>query len=257
MEEQPNNNQAEQHFLKNIERAMIVSIGAKRQGKSFLLQKVLIYAINNNIFDEYHLVIPNVKQERDNKWSFLVDLPNVFIYDKYHSLISERMYKLYKKKHIFFCVDDASGEFMGTPDESFIKLCTRNEHAKWCAIWLNIHSCRKVLSPIIRQQITNIFIYKLSNMKLLKDIYEEYFEMRYPVWKEFHALYTERVLDQEHNAIMHSLDGHNEVEGIINWDLLKLEPNQQTETKPIKQTTQQPQTQRRESFLASLIRKRL
>lgn len=241
---------SETAFLKEIGRALVISIGGKRQGKTWLLCKILKYCLDNNLFEEYHLILSQFENERDGKYDFLKKYPKiVFVYDEYHEVIAKKMLSIYEKKHIFFGIDDASGEFCTNMDYSLQKLCTRNEHACKCCIWLNVHSAKKVLSPLLRQQATNLFIYKMVNWKLLEDLYQEYFRMVIPDFKEFFALYKQVVFSQEHNALMYALDGHNEFNGIKTWKLLNDSNDEvKTNSEPEKKQNQEQTVQAPEGY---------
>jgi hypothetical protein len=181
-----------------------------------------MFAIQNDLFDEYHLILPNYGGERSNAYAFLNGRKNVFVYDKYHEVVTKKVLNTMHKKRTFFGIDDASSAFSTVPDETFRQLATCNEHYKKCCVYICVHSSKRVLSPIIRQQITALFLYKISNMKLLKDIYDEYFAIGME-WKDFYDTYQSNVLNNERNALMYSLEGHHELEGIKNWTIMSLE----------------------------------
>ena len=223
----------ENYFLEDLAKAFIISIGAKRQGKTYLMVRALAYAIDNNMFEEYHLVFPQFSGERSGAYDFLKGRKNVFIYDKYHEVLTQKILKVFKEKHVFFGIDDASGEFMNNLDTAFCKLATCNEHQKKCTIWLCVHSAKKILSPLIRQQASFIFMYRISNMKLIQDMYEEFFSTEFGHFKEFYEIYNQNVRqydevdekgNKKRNAIVYSLEGKHDFEGITNWELINYEP---------------------------------
>ena len=220
----------EDNFLKELGNGVFVcAIGAKRSGKTYMLTKYLMYAIKNNMFEEYHLVLPQFKgNERSHAYDFLKTCKNVFVYNKYHEIIAKKILKLMYKKHIMFAVDDATGQFYNNIDPTLIELATCNEHQKACTIYICVHSAKKCLCPMIRQQCNFLILYRLSNRKLLYDIWEEFFSMDYYDFKEFYMLYREHVIENDDkNAIIYSLNRNNEMNGITDWNLLKEEPPEQ------------------------------
>jgi hypothetical protein len=233
-DQEPEGIDAEEHFYEDMDRSVTLSIGMKRQGKTYFMMKFLIRAIREQKFEEFHLVLPQFKTERDDKYKWLKFYDNVFIYNAYHQLVAERVLKEAQKKHIFFGIDDATSEFLTAKDASVQKLLTCNEHGAKCAVWICVHSCKKVLSPLMRQMLNYIFIYKNANAMLLKQCWEEFFSMEFDDFKEFKALYKEVVFDQDNEALMYSFDG-NHAFGIKGFKMMSEE-----EPKPPKKVKKMP-----------------
>jgi len=93
------------------------------------------------------------------------------------------------------------------------------------------------MSPVVRNNIDHIFIYKISNIKLLEDIYYEFFSLMFESFKDFKEFYL--LATQEKNTCIHySLH----MEGIdpfvkdwqinLNKDKITLKPTQSTYKKP-------------------------
>ena len=98
-------------------------------------------------------------------------------------------------------VDDASGELLKQVDASFIQLATTTRHFAGCTVYVCVHSCKKILSPIIRQNLDHLFIYRIINVKLLEDLYDEYFSMLFDNFKQFKQFYTASTA--EPNSCLH------------------------------------------------------
>lgn len=231
---------AEQEFLKDSPKSFIISLGMKRQGKTYLMLKYMRYALQNNLFEEYHVILPQFGHERDGAYQWMQKpeyKKKIFIYDKYHQVVCDKILKILINKHIFFCIDDATGELLQNFDTSITKLITCNEHGKTCCVWFNIHSAKRILPPIARQMLNYLFLYGVDDGLLLKGIWEERFSRIYRKYDEFLNVYDE-AMKTEKNAIMYALSHHHEIEGIQNWELL----NMKFDDKKIEeQPTPQPQ----------------
>lgn len=207
--EEQESDSPEEQWYKDMDRAVTLSLGMKRSGKTYLLMKFLIRAIRENKYDEYHLVLPQYHHERDDKYKWLKYYPNVIVYNAYAKMVSDRVLLAMKTKHVFFGIDDATSELLNNIDASFSRLLTCNEHGKQCAVWLCVHSARKILTPLVRQMINYLFVYKNANRKLMMDIWEEWFSMEIPDFKEFSQMYKQVVYEQDNEALLYSFQGHH------------------------------------------------
>ena len=216
-------NESETGFIEEAPKSFIVSLGLKRSGKTFLMLQYLKYALTNDIFEEYHLVLPQYGHERDGAYQFLAQFKkNVFIYDAYHSLLAKKVLELIPKKHIMFVIDDATGEFTsGGFDSHMSKLLTVNEHGKTCCVWFCIHGTRKVLPPLARAMLNFLIVYTNDDGLALKAIWEDRFSRLYPRFQDFVEMY-DKAMSRDHNAIVYALNRHHELDGIVDWDLLKM-----------------------------------
>lgn len=231
----------ETEFLKDAHKSFIVSIGMKRHGKTYMMLQYLKYALENDLFDYYHLVLPQFGHERDGAYQFLNQYKNkVKVYDRYHKVISDKLLKDLGKQHNFFVIDDATGELGRNFDDSLTKLVTCNEHGLSCAIWMCIHAGKKVLPPLARGMLNYLFLYYTTNQVMLKGFWEEYFSKIYRTFDEFLNVYdaaVEREIEKagKVNAIMFSVSGAHEMNGIVDWELNKkkfdLKPNKNVKMK--------------------------
>lgn len=229
--------ESEEHFLQDADKSFIVSLGLKRSGKTYLMLQYLKLSLQYDTFQEYHLVLPQFGFERDGAYQFLSEHKNkVFIYDRYHELITKKVLEEMKTKHLCFVVDDATGEFtQGGFDSYMSKLLTVNEHGKTCCVWLCIHGTRKVLPPLARAMLNYLFIYTNDDGPALKKIWEDRFSRLYPKFEDFAAVY-DKAMSMDHNAIMYALNRHHELEGILDWDLTTMKfknVKESTKIKPI------------------------
>lgn len=197
-----------------------LSIGTKGSGKTYLMVSYLKYVLYFDIFDYIHFVCPSYLGEQSKSYDFLKNQKQVNIYPHYHEKISKRVDKDRKKGRTLFLIDDASGELLKNIDNTLIQLITTTRHFKGLNIWIAVHSCKKILTPIIRQNIDYLFIYKIVNGLLVKDLYDEYFSMTYDNFKEFKNVFSQ-LMEEKYNCLLYT--NHNEYmdNNVKNWKLLK------------------------------------
>ena len=129
----------------------ILSIGSKGSGKSYLLCSYLKYVLKHNIFKNIHFVCPCFKGEANNSYDFLKNQKHVLVYPHYSEAITKIVDKDRRKGRTLFMVDDASGELLKQVDPSFIQLATTTRHFAGCTVYVCVHSCKKILSPIMSE----------------------------------------------------------------------------------------------------------
>lgn len=161
----------------------IMSLGTPNSGKSYLALKYLVWALNNNIYDEIHLIAPMIHAEENDSYGFLKQYSKkVFLYQKYHEVVAKKIDKLRESKKIMFMIDDATCELLNNIDNTFIKLWTTTRHSKsgGLTFWVIAHSGKRVLPPMIRQNIKYIFLYSIESAELLDDtIFKEFVSLQY------------------------------------------------------------------------------
>lgn len=200
----------EEDFVKDLETGrFVLAIGAKASGKSYLMTSYLKNALKNETYENVHIVLPiGIKGEANNSYQFLENQKHVLVYPHYVENVAKRVDADRKKGKTLFIIDDASGELLKNIDNTLIQLITTTRHYKGCTIWICVHSAKKVLTPLIRQNLDSLFIYRIINMKLLQDMYDEYFSMLFDSFIDFKAFYTQ--ITEEKNTCIHfslHLDG--------------------------------------------------
>ena len=211
-----------------------LAIGAKGSGKTYLMMCLLKYALMNDLFKYIVFVCPSWAGEADDQYAFLENQKHVLIYKHYSEKVSIKVDQLRQKGRTLFLIDDASGELLKRMDNTLIQIITTTRHFKKCTVYIAVHSARKILAPIVRQNINNLFIYKILNMKLLQDIYEEYLSTYFDRFSDFKRWYLYYI--KEKHACMHfGLNTHG-LDGFVNsWRVVKLFEDFNTfpATKPI------------------------
>lgn len=157
---------------------LILSIGTKGSGKTFLMLKFLKHCFDRKLYKRYVLVLPAFKFEQNDSYSFIDPKdPDVFVFDGYHENISSQLMTIQKKgkgrMKTLFILDDASGENIWKLDPSLQRLITVIRHLD-ITLWLIVHAATGVLSPFLRAQCDILLLSKMTNHKLLESIWEEY-----------------------------------------------------------------------------------
>ena len=193
----------EQSFIEDTTKTgrFILSIGSKGSGKSYLLCSYLKYVLKNNIFKNIHFICPCYEGEANNSYDFLKNQKHVLIYKHYSEAVTKIVDKDRRKGKTLFLIDDASGELLKQMDNSFIQLITTTRHFKSCCVYVCVHSAKKILAPIVRQNLDHLFIYRIINVKLLEDLYDEYLSMLFNNFKEFKQFYIQAT--EEKNSCIH------------------------------------------------------
>ena len=180
---------------KEVRGRVICSIGTKYTGKSFLALKYLEAVLNTDLFDKYVLVLPNLKIEQNDSYSFLKKYKNnkIITLEKYTPEVSAKVIATQKEKKnkgkpLFFFIDDASSQSMGSLDQKdnhMKDLLTSIRHYT-TFLWVIGHG-RSVFNTFLRAN-TDIFLfYNMTNKMLLKSLWEEFLSMfkEYPKFDLF------------------------------------------------------------------------
>jgi len=234
----------EKFFLDDTQKGrFIVAVGSKGQGKSYLMTSFLKHVLSLGYYKNVHFVCPCYNGEASNSYQFLKDQKHVLIYKSYSQSVSKRVDADRKKAPTLFLIDDGTSELINNIDPSFINLITTNRHFKKCTIYIAVHSSKKAMVPVVRNNIDHIFIYKIANVKLLEDIYYEFFSMLFEKFKSFKDFYVETT--KEKNSCIHFSIHQDGIDiNVKNWminrekDKIKLKPT--ANTHKIKKEEQQP-----------------
>lgn len=160
---------------------VLLSIGTKGSGKTHLMLNFLRYAFANELYERYVLILPSFSFEQHDSYSFIdANRKDIFVFEGYNEMISYELMKDQKnpKKRLktLYVMDDASGESVWHLDGSLKKMITVIRHLD-ITLWMIVHSASGILSPFLRQNTDAMLLSKITNMKLLENIYEEYLSM--------------------------------------------------------------------------------
>lgn len=206
-----------------------VSVGTKGSGKTHLLLQFIRYALHSKRYAEYHLILPSVRDEKDDAYSWLIHIPYVHIYDKYSPAVIERVTAAAEKhskssKSIFFAFDDATHSGWDiSSDPAFAELITTSRHRR-VSIWVVTHALTNVIRPMFRANIDRLFLFSVTNNKLLKSAWEEFFSMYkdYRKWDTFNDWFNEKVFSTKFGAIMLDLYAKTYTDTVPSWWLHKV-----------------------------------
>jgi len=161
----------------------IISIGTPESGKSYLALKYMKYALQNNLYDEYHIVAPTYDYEENSSYDFLKKHKDIVkVYKYYHAVVAEKVDRAREKSKVLFIVDDATSELLNNIDKTFVKLFITTRHSTHGGLtfWMIVHSAKKVLPPMLRQNVKYVFLYRIESSELLEDtIFKEFLSLQY------------------------------------------------------------------------------
>lgn len=179
-------------FLDTDHEAFILSVGNKKSGKTTTLIKYIIE--NYEKYDVFILFLPAFKNEIDNKYKFLENIPNIYIIDgKYSTNISDIVLNIVNQGFkTFFCIDDSTS--INKHDiytDKMILLISQARHMH-SRIYIISHTINHVIDSKARPMIDFILIHSIGNSKLLqKSIYEEFASMHIDNYQDFKRQYKE------------------------------------------------------------------
>lgn len=241
----------ENEFLKHTEAgggSFILAIGAKGSGKSYLMTNFLREVLFKKVFKNVHFVCPCYSGEQSNSYDFLKTQKHVLIYPHYSEKVSKRVDTDRRKAKTLFLIDDASGELMQNIDTTLINLITTARHFKGCVIYVAVHSAKRILLPIVRQNIDHLFIYRIINASLLKDLYDEYFSMLFDTFLEFKSYYLKSTAEKN-TCLYFSLHCDGIDNNVKNW---KINNNKNTVTLQPTANTHKPEKKPEEQIKTSV-----
>jgi len=224
----------EKFFLDDTQTGrFIVAIGQKGGGKSYVMTSFLKHVLSTGYYKNVHFVCPCYSGEASNSYDFLRNQKHVQIYKNYSEAVSKRVDADRRKGPTLFLIDDGTSELINNVDSAFINLITTNRHFKKCTIYIAVHSSKKAMVPVVRNNIDHIFIYKIANVKLLEDLYYEFFSMLFENFKHFKHFYLEAT--REKNTCIHFSIHQDSLDldiNVKNWNInkekdnIKLKPTQ-------------------------------
>jgi hypothetical protein len=172
-------------------------LGPPRSGKTYIALQSIREFIRMGMFEKYYMILPNMKNEADKSYDWLLEHDNVTIYESFYEDLCEAIIteqeknnalfdkgKITEKPRVLFFVDDATSQGVGLfKSKTMVRFATENRH-------LNIHSffCmhydKGVLAPKIRNNLHFVFIYPVQ-LKLLKRMHEDYVPVKFKELRDF------------------------------------------------------------------------
>jgi hypothetical protein len=187
----------------------ILTLGEPHAGKTYNFIRCVAYWLQNETFDEIHLVLPVYKYEQNNSYAFLSKYKGktkIKIYNAFHDQIAHNLIKQQeadkKGKKIFLGVDDstqqASALFAST---NLVKLATTSRHLR-IHTWLLMHYNKSVIPPKVRKNLGYIFVFELGTEDL-DDVFRQYMQRSmYKDRKEFFADIDNNLVGQQYGCML-------------------------------------------------------
>ena len=185
----------EQIFL-NAKSFNTITIGATNSGKSYLALCYIRYALKHNLYGEYHIIAPHMKDEQNKSYDFLKQHKDkVFYYTKFAYDILDYVEKRKQNNTVFFLIDDATGMIANDNFQTeLLRLFSTHRHKKQITNIIICHSSKN-LKKSLRALCHFIFITQIYNEPLLKDIYTDFLSMIYTdknkTYKDFLSEYSQ------------------------------------------------------------------
>lgn len=189
----------------------VMSIGCPGAGKSFTMLRCLQYWIEHDVFDEYHLVLPQFKHEQNDSYAFLHKYENdqeIKVYNSYHnqiatSLLASQYKKLEKDKNykIFLAIDDSTSQSTNLmKSDDMIKIVTESRHAHIHS-WVVMHYARGIIPPKVRTNLSHVFMYKLQ-ASAIKEMFDSYIKIPDMKYDDFNEIVKTAVFNQKHGCLL-------------------------------------------------------
>jgi hypothetical protein len=172
---------------KKIQGKVIMSLGTKGSGKTHCLTQYLKLCLKNKVYDAYYLVLPAYMIEANDTYKFLKPHKNVVIMTGYMPDMTEKLMnsiikakKRGKNPRTLYAIDDSSAEELdhNKMDEAMKKFITSIRHYH-TDLFLVTHATNSCMSPFLRGQVDIMLLYKMTNYKLMKIIFEEFLSLTY------------------------------------------------------------------------------
>lgn len=192
----------------------VFSLGEPGGGKTFVMIKSIEEWIKMDIFKEIHLILPSFRNEKNDSYKGLEELPNVFIYEHYRSAIakdlitkSDKNNELFKKgkakrELYFFGVDDATSQGKTLMECPYVvRIATEGRHLN-IQSWFCLHHTAGIIPPKVRNQTKFCFLYNMHAVAL-RQAWKEY--INFPEFRKFDKFlefWDKYVLNQEHGCLL-------------------------------------------------------
>lgn len=223
----------ENNFFKDIVEKkndrVILALGMKGSGKTFLLLNFIKLAFKLDLYDDYHLILPSYKFEQKDSYKFIKETKNkhITVYNKYHEIISKKlMKKIDPKKRVLLAIDDATSQLSMVPDEFMKDILTLTRHAR-ITIYICAHVARREVGSMLRSTVDYVFFYRVPSDQMVEKIWCEWFS-RFPEFRKnldgFSQFIHENIDKVKHNGLAVDLREHEYSADIAKWHMQKLTP---------------------------------
>lgn len=205
------NSNLEEEFLSDDQCRISVFVGIKGSSKTYTILHLLKKYIDTHRYTRYYLIFPSYLNDNDQEqYEFLRQVKDknikIKLFTKYSPSVIKTIMKERKKdekENALLIIDDSTDQGVDlSKDKNFIHIITTSRHIK-LAIHLVTHTLKKVLSPVVRNNIDYLFTYRIVNKTLLESLYDELFSS-FPDWtnfKDFSQWYFKNILKVQYTCI--------------------------------------------------------
>jgi hypothetical protein len=230
----------ESDFLKNSIGRNIITIGSINSGKSYCALHYLFHALQNNMFDSYHIVAPHYKSEQNGSYKFIENFKDkCYIYTQYDPIIAQHIDELRYKKSVFFLIDDSTGVLAGDMLQTdILKLFSTCRHGCGLTSWIVTHAA-KIAKKNLRALTTYTFITNILSEKVLQDVYEDFLSIHYKSmkknYKDFFNDYENMIQESKHPQMLIARNTNGRVAvdfKVDKWNCLQIDLSKIEKPKP-------------------------
>lgn len=232
-------------FEDKYQSPILLVLGQKGGGKSFRMMTIIMYLIQNNVYDRYFFVLPTYRFEASNSYAWLAPFKDrVFVVEEYTPEITQAFMDRkddtippHEIPRTFLWLDDVGCNETFRNDRMFVSLLSIARH-KRLSVALCYHSLTSgcTLNPFLRQNVTHTFVFRVTNEKLLESIYEELISMtgQFERFKDFRYVYNAHTcskVDPATGKIEKNFNGLciNNALGCIDWEVAEWLPDESKE----------------------------
>ena len=168
-------------------------MGHKGSGKSFRIMTLIKHLLDNDLYDRYLLFLPSYQFEAKGSYTWLrAYKEKVFIAPEFTPQISKAFLARQDEKmkpgevpRTLIWLDDAGANQNLYNDKDFQTLLAIARHKRLTMV-LCYHSLSsgRTLNPFVRQNVTHVFLFRITNRALLEQIWDEIVSMS-PLWGAF------------------------------------------------------------------------
>lgn len=176
----------EEMWLDTKSAPCVLLVGARGSGKSFMANKMLRAALSCNAIDVLFACVPvyNYEASGSYRWFSLPEFKDrIFVSEAYSPSLTQKLLDrpiTDDSKRIAYWIDDlaASDGEVFWADKNYQKLLVISRHKKTCLVLCN-HSVASghQIPAFVRQQISHIFLLRVSNRKLLESAFIEFMSL--------------------------------------------------------------------------------
>ena len=219
-----NNIDHEMEFLKDVKDndRFIVIAGSTSSGKTYFIVSFVNMAVMYRLFDEVHVISPTINVEVNGSYDFMKYNKIFKLYSQFNTTIIDEMKRDTTKRKLLIC-DDATSYLMENKyNTNLTELVTCVRHYRVTMFCL-IHSLSYVLLPVLRQNVSHMFIGNYMNDGVIKKVWEQFLSRKIRRYENFYLPYDESQKEKQNLIYLCTrADGYNGIEyHVKKWEILQ------------------------------------